>query len=151
MFFSGFNELSNLLYYKQIQVVVQPMVEYRVCFMQVTKGRQMFFTPRHIFRTYQKTATTFNLWLYFVAKITSRCEFGLRFLILVTLWILRHVTTYGCYVWIFSSFNMMVYQVVKHSKIQPMVESRINFVRVAEYRQIFLRPDMSSYAPETAG
>ena len=31
-----------------------------------------------------------------------------------------------------------------------MVESRINFVRVAEYRQIFLRPDMSSYAAENS-
>ena len=73
--FSGFNKLSNLLYYKQIQVVVQPMVEYRVCFIRVTKGRQMFFTPRHIFRTYQKTASEFNPWLYFVANTTSRCEF----------------------------------------------------------------------------
>ena len=49
-----------------------------------------------------------------------------------------------------SSFNPMVYQVVKHSKIQPMVESWGNFVRVAEYRQIFLRPDMSSYAAENS-
>ena len=32
-----------------------------------------------------------------------------------------------------------------------MVEFRGNFVRVAEYRQIFLRPDMSSYAPENSG
>ena len=31
-----------------------------------------------------------------------------------------------------------------------MVEFRGNFVRVAEYRQIFLRPDMSSYAAENS-
>ena len=31
-----------------------------------------------------------------------------------------------------------------------MVESWGNFVRVAEYRQIFLRPDMSSYAAENS-
>ena len=31
-----------------------------------------------------------------------------------------------------------------------MVESRGNFVRVTEHRQIFLRPDMSSYAAENS-
>ena len=31
-----------------------------------------------------------------------------------------------------------------------MVEFRGIFVRVAEYRQIFLRPDMSSYAAENS-
>ena len=31
-----------------------------------------------------------------------------------------------------------------------MVEFRGNFVRVAEYRQMFLRPDMSSYAAENS-
>ena len=32
------------------------------------------------------------------------------------------------------------------AQTQHMAESWVNFVRVAEYRQIFLRPDMSSYA-----
>ena len=35
-------------------------------------------------------------------------------------------------------------------EIQPAVEFRGSFVRVAEYRQIFLRPDMSSYAAENS-
>ena len=73
--FSDFNKLSNLLYYKQRQVVVQPMI-----------------------------------------------ESGLGFLMCITFWIPHHITTSGCYVWIFSSFNVMVYQVAKHSNVQPMVE-----------------------------
>ena len=73
--FSDFNKLSNLLYYKQRQVVVQPMI-----------------------------------------------ESGLGFLMFITFWIPHHITTSGCYVWIFSSFNVIVYQVAKHSNVQPMVE-----------------------------
>ena len=45
MVFSGFNKFSNLLYYKQIHVVVQPMVEFRVSFIRVTKRGQMFLQP----------------------------------------------------------------------------------------------------------
>ena len=36
------------------------------------------------------------------------------------------------------------------AQTQHMAESWGNFVRVAEYRQIFLRPDMSSYAAENS-
>ena len=68
----------------------------------------------------------------------SRCEFGLGFLILVTLWMLRHITTYGCYVWIFSSFNVMVYQVAKHSNVQPMVECCDRIQRKMICVQMFL-------------
>ena len=34
------------------------------------------------------------------------------------------------------------------AQTQHMAESWVNFVRVAEYGQIFLRPDMSSHASE---
>jgi len=37
------------------------------------------------------------------------------------------------------------------AQTQHMAESWVNFVRVAEYGQIFLRPDMSSYATENSG
>ena len=91
MFFSGFNKLSNLLYYKQIQVVVQPMI-----------------------------------------------ESGLGFLMFITFWIPHHITTSGCYVWIFSSFNVMVYQVAKHSNVQPMVECCDRIQRKMICVQMFL-------------
>ena len=71
---------------------IQSTLKYTAYFMQVIKCRQ-FFVLLTFFYTCRKTATMFNLWLYCVANTTSRCEFGLGFLILVTLWMLRHVTT----------------------------------------------------------
>ena len=69
------------------------MVESRVSFVQVAEYRQIFLRLDIFFCTYRKTAGWFNHRLYYIAKIMSRCEFGLGFLILVTLWIPRHVTT----------------------------------------------------------
>ena len=37
------------------------------------------------------------------------------------------------------------------AQTQHMAESWVNFVQVAEYGQIFLRPDMSSHTPENSG
>ena len=71
---------------------VQPMVESWGNFVRMTKCSQFFCVLTH-FCIQQKTASWFNHRLYFVATTTSRCEFGLGFLILVTLWIPRHVTT----------------------------------------------------------
>ena len=46
---------------------------------------------------------------------------------------------------------MMVYQVVKYDKIQPMVESRISFVWMTKHGQMFLQPDIFSHTPENNG
>ena len=183
MFFSGFNELSNLLYYKQIQVVVQPMVEYRVCFMRVTKCGQMFLQA-----DISSYAAENNNWIqlvvvfWFKHNITMRIYTKIQLILEFNLGFQgfanvaptnqpRNTTYDWTWSWIFDIYNvlnatpcsnpclllvrvrfdMMVYQVVKYDKIQPMVESRISFVWMTKHGQMFLQPDMSSYVPENSG
>ena len=43
-----------------------------------------------------------------------------------------------------------VIQTHPNPEVQPMVEFRVSFIRVTKRGQIFLRPDMSSYAAENS-
>ena len=43
-----------------------------------------------------------------------------------------------------------IIQTHPNPEVQPMVEFRVSFIRVTKRGQIFLRPDMSSYAAENS-
>ena len=44
-----------------------------------------------------------------------------------------------------------VIQTHPNPEVQPMVEFRVSFIRVTKRGQMFLQPDIFSYAPENSG
>ena len=110
---------------------IQPIIKYKTHFMRVIKCRQFFCAPDIFLYIPENSGQIqpvvvfcckYNVIIRIWTNIQPMVEFGLGFLMFITFWIPHHITTSECYVWIFSSFNVMVHRFVNHNNVQPVVE-----------------------------